>query len=217
MGFSLSGGLSSMGKSIANTAGDMILSEQRAELDRQRLALAESLAEGRETRRDERQSVINTKAAEADRDFRKGESVLNREHDLARDTKREAGDDRRARMANERMAASEAGQAARFTQQMEFNIKQAEEVARDKKDQTFLNTVIAANTKFIEQPYTTADGERATRLVKEVDATAAAASLRAAGKNEMANAFAPPPSKAKAPPVTGKVKPPLDSFLRGSD
>jgi len=212
MGFSLSGGLSSMGKAISTTAGDMIVSEQRAQLDRERLELAEKLAEGRETRRDDRQSIINSKAAQLDRDFRVDEAGKNRTHDLARDTKREEGDDRRARMTNERLAASEGAAAARFNKQMQFNIDQAEAAARDKKDQNFLNATIAANTNWREEKYTTADGEQATRLVKDVDEKIVAAALRATGRNEMAAAFAPPPSKAKAVPVTGKPKPPLGSF-----
>lgn len=216
MPFSLSGGLSAMGKSVADTAGDMMLNTQRAELERQRLALAETLAEGRESRGREQAGMINAAAAEKEQTFRATENEKNRakEFDLA--NLREEGDDRRAKMSNARIMASESATQKRFDAEMELKVKEAKERATDKAEQRVLNSVIAAATTTVEQPYTTADGEKATRPVKMFDPVKAAGILRDTGHENLAAPFFPKPKAVKATTVNGKPKPPLESFLNGN-
>ena len=213
MGFSLSGGLSSMGKAISTTAGDMIVSEQRAQLDRERLELAEKLAEGRESRRDERQSVINAAAADKDRGFRSDQAALNREHDLTRDTKREEGDDRRARMTNARSIASDAAAAARHNEEMRFRFEEAKDRARTAEEKRILDSALASSTKKVPMTAPSANGEgTVTRYVDVTNYVEAAGKLRDTGhENLAAPLFAKPKPGAKSANVTGKPKPPLGS------
>ncbi len=217
MAFSLSGGLSEMGKTIANTAGDLMLSEQRSLLERDRIRLAEQLAEGREARSDVRKGMINAAAAEKEQAFRASEGEKNRGHEVNLATMREAGDDRRAKMSNDRMAQtaaiSEAGANRRFNAEMELRVKEAKERATDKEEQRILNSVIAAATSTVEQPYTTASGATATRPVKVFNPEKAAGLLRDAGYDKLAAPFAP--KKARRVNVDGKPRPPLESFLNG--
>ncbi len=216
MQFSLSGGLSEMGKSIANTAGDMMLTTQRAELEKQRLQLAETLAEGRESRGREQQAGINAAAADKEQTFRSGESLLNREHEDTMLDTRETGENTRAKLQRDQTLGlhnvSEANAESRFEQEMQLRVNQAQEATTDKKETQILNAAIAAGTKTIEQSYTTADGSIATRPMKVTDPDAIAKALRRGGLEDMANIFAPKP--AKKVDVTGKPKPPLASFMK---
>lgn len=224
MGFSLSGGLSSMGKSIANTAGDMIINTQKADLDRQRLELAESLAEGRETRRDERQSVINKAAADEDRKFRKRESVLDREHEADLADKREAGDDRRTKMINDRMVSihdsSEAGADRRSQEQINARIEEAKQLAKTQAQRDALVALVAAAkeaTPVLDKNGNVVESANGAPVIRySTDEEAIYEKLKGKpGFEEMAAVFAPPKG-TKPAPVTGKPKPPLADILYGN-
>lgn len=224
MGFSLSGGLSSMGKSIANTAGDMIISEQRAALDRQRLELAESLAEGRETRRDERQSVINKAAADEDRKFRKGESVLDREHEVALADKRESGDNARNDATNSRMLSihnsSEAGANTRAQAQIDARIEEAKQLAKTQLQRDILKELADSTKEAVPvlgkdgKVLTSENGVPVVRYAPNRGAIYEGLKGKP-GFEEMAAVFAPPKG-TKPAPVTGKPKPPLADILYGN-
>lgn len=217
MPFSLGGGLSEMGRSIADTAGRMSLEAQRAQLDQERAQLASQLAEGRDERSDIRKGMINQQAATQEQGFRSSENEKNRQTDKELADMRERGANSRALLSAEtdlkRRAMSEAAADSRFNRELDLKVKQAKEAARSAEEKRILDSAIAAATTTVEQPYTTADGERATRPVKIFNAEKAAGILRDTGHENLANPLFPKPVKKAN--VTGKPKPPLDSFLNG--
>lgn len=227
MGFSLSGGLSAMGGAISKTAGIAALEIQRNNLEKDKLALAEALAEGRETRGREQAAEINKEAAGREMEFRAGESLLNRGHEAALTGIREKGENERlairekgetARNAatNSRLSANEAAAQKRFDAEMKLRIDAAKKEAKDREEKRILDSAIAASTTTEEQEYTTADGERATRPVKVFNPEKAAGILRDTGHENLAAPLFPKKVKSQ---VTGKPsnRPPLGSFLNGGD
>lgn len=221
MGFNFGAGLSEMGKSIAGTAGDMILNSQRADLERQRIELAESLAEGRETRGRTQQAEINDKAATKDRDWRSGESILNRSHETELEDTRQSGANERSRLERGTQMAihadSEANANVRAQVDLAARVDQAREMAQSDREKTLLNAAVAAATQSDVlrdekgKPLETASGSPIIR--KNLDSEKLYDLLRGnPALKDMAAIFAPKPSAAKKGNVDGK--PPLSSFMK---
>jgi len=220
MGFNINGGLSEMGKTIATTAGDMLLTAQRADLERQRTELAESLAEGRETRGRVQAADIADKASTKEQTWRSGEAVLTREHEDQNLSTREAGDDRRALLsANTTLKAasmSDDAANARLDKQIAAQVDAAAKLAATDHQKTMLDAAIKNATRAVPvmdkdgKPAQTASGAPIIRNV--TDGSVVYNSLKGKpGLEDMAAIFKPPKKAA----VDGKPKPPLKSFLSG--
>lgn len=221
MGFNLGGGLAEMGKSIAQTAGDAALNMQRAELDRQRIELADSLQGARESKNRQETSLINEAAAEKDRKWRSEEAAKREAGETERFETRERNETERTKISNNRILAlhelSEKAADGRLEKQLAAARTTAMALARDKAEERIIKSAEEASKVPVEMPYITANGDKATRTVMVMDPVRVAAKLRDSGHPDLANPYDPKPVKVapKAKP-TGPVdgKPPLSSFMK---
>lgn len=76
MGFDIGAGLSALGGAVAQTAGSAALEAQKADLDNQRIALADQLAGAREHVGRVETGLINQQAADKQRDFEAGQTTV---------------------------------------------------------------------------------------------------------------------------------------------
>lgn len=218
MGFNLGAGLAEMGKSIAQTAGDAAINMQRAELERQRIELADSLQGARESRARRETSLINEAAAEKERNWRSVEADKREAAEQSRFETREKNETARTAITNNRMLAlhdlSERAADGRLEKQLAAAKAEATQRAKDKAEERIIESAIKSSQRPVEMPYITAAGEKASRTVMVTDPVAVAAKLRDTGHPDLANPFDPKPVK-QAPKAEAVARPPALAGLPG--
>lgn len=208
MGFNLGAGLAEMGRSVAATAGDAALNIQRAELDRQRIELADSLQGARESKGRQETSLLNNAAAAEERNWRSAEADKREAAETERFNTRETNETERSRIANNRMMAlhdlTEKAADGRLDKQLTAARAEAMQRAKDKTEERIIKSAEEASKVPVEMPYITANGDKASRTVMVMDPVRVAAKLRDTGHPDLANPYDPKPIKAapKAPAVT---------------
>lgn len=218
MGFNLGAGLAEMGRSVAQTAGDAALNIQRAELDRQRIELADSLQGARESKNRQETSLINSAAAKEERDWRSTEADKREAGETSRFETRERNETERTKISNSRMLAlhdlSERAADGRLDKQLAAAKAEAGLRAKDKSEERVIESAIKSSQRPVEMPYITANGDKASRTVMVTDPIAVAAKLRDTGHPDLANPFDPKPVK-QAPKAAAVTAPPSLAGLPG--
>lgn len=199
MRFNLGAGLAEMGKSIANTAGEAAINIQRAELEKERIALADSLAGARESKGRQESGMINAAAAKEERDWRSAEAEKREEGENTRFLLREKGETERTAISNSRMLAlhdlSERAADGRLDKQLAAAKAELALKVKDKTEERIVEAAVKASQRPVQMPYTTAAGEQASRTVMVTDPILVAAKLRDTGHPDLANPFDPKPVK----------------------
>lgn len=218
MAFNLGGGLAEMGRSVAQTAGEAAINIQRAELEKERIALADSLAGARDSKNRQETSLINSAAAKEEREWRSTEAAKKEAADTERFIIGQENETKRTGITNNRILSlhnsSEASADARAQKQLDFQINQAKELAKNKAQERIIESAVKASQKPVQMPYTTAAGETASRTVMVADPVAIAAKLRDTGHPDLANPFDPKPVK-QAPKAAAAAAPPALAGLPG--
>lgn len=213
MAFNLGGGLAEMGRSVAQTAGEAAINIQRAELEKERIALADSLQGARESKNRQETSLINEAAAEKERGWRSSEAEKREASENERFLAREAGETARTAISNKRMldlhALTEMAADGRLEKQLAAAKAEVALRVKDKTEERIVEAAVKASQKPVQMPYTTAAGEQASRTVMVTDPVAVAAKLRDTGHPDLANPFDPKPVKAAPKAVAVSVPPAL--------
>lgn len=199
MGFNLGAGLAKMGESIANTAGEAAINIQRAELEKERIALADSLAGARESKGRQEAGMINAAAAKEDRDWRTAEAEKREAGEQSRFETREKNETARTAITNSRMLAlhdlSERAADGRLDKQLAAAKAELALRVKDKTEERIVEAAVKASQRPVQMPYTTAAGDQASRTVMVTDPILVAAKLRDTGHPDLANPFDPKPVK----------------------
>ena len=216
MGFNLGAGLAEMGKSIAQTAGDAALNIQRAELDRQRIELADSLQGARESKNRQETSLLNEVAAEKDRNWRRAEAEKKEAADTERFNTREENETARTKISNDRILSlhklSEAAADGRLEKQLAAASEQAKALIKDKEDNRLLESARNAGVSPVQVEGVSASGVRMMRTVMVPDPEKIAKAL--SDRPDLAAPYVALAAKFSGKGKDGKVngRPPLASF-----
>lgn len=118
MAFDLGNGLSAAGTAVAATAGAYTLESQKADLENQKIQLADALAGKRESAGRQEQGMINATAADKAETFQGGQNDLNR-----------ASEEKRTKMSSDATLGSAATSAAASRYTADMHLKASENYA----------------------------------------------------------------------------------------